>query len=104
MFVELSQESTLRNPCDRSKNNYIAGIQAMSDTCALRELFNFRKNNCLKKSGLPFEMKAMLDDLKNKSNKRDAVLLHGCAHNSTGVDPTKDQWAKIDEASKDTHF
>lgn len=23
------------------------------------------------------------------------VLLHGCAHNPTGVDPTEEQWAKI---------
>jgi aspartate/tyrosine/aromatic aminotransferase len=28
----------------------------------------------------------------------DIILLHGCCHNPTGVDPTPDQWAKIAEA------
>merc|ERR1719297_250043 len=31
----------------------------------------------------------MLSDLKHKANPGDVVLLHGCAHNPTGVDPTK---------------
>lgn len=29
-----------------------------------------------------------------------AVLLHACAHNPTGVDPTKDQWKQIAEVCK----
>jgi len=28
------------------------------------------------------------------------VLLHACAHNPTGVDPTQDQWKKIAEVMK----
>eukprot|EP01083_Nonionella_stella_P002465 7118_1 len=68
----------------------------------------------IKKAGLPFDtytywdpternlnIKSMLEDLKNKSNKGDIVLLHGCAHNPTGVDPTKDQWNQISDAIKD---
>lgn len=31
------------------------------------------------------------------------ILLHACAHNPTGVDPTKDQWAKIAEVMKQRH-
>eukprot|EP01083_Nonionella_stella_P002466 7119_1 len=62
----------------------------------------------IKKAGLPFDtytywdpternlnIKSMLEDLKNKSNKGDIVLLHGCAHNPTGVDPTKQEWNQI---------
>lgn len=30
----------------------------------------------------------------------DVVLLHGCCHNPTGVDPTAEQWAQIAEATK----
>jgi len=63
------------------------------------------------KSGLDFEMytywnpqqrnlnlQQMLADLKNKANKGDVVLLHGCAHNPTGVDPSKQQWEQIADA------
>ena len=28
------------------------------------------------------------------------VLLHACAHNPTGVDPTEEQWKKISEVMK----
>ena len=28
-------------------------------------------------------------------------MLHACAHNPTGVDPTEEQWAKIVDAIKD---
>ncbi|WP_425396696.1 aromatic amino acid transaminase [Aeoliella sp.] len=36
----------------------------------------------------------MLDALQ-KIPAGDAVLLHGCCHNPTGVDPTPDEWSKI---------
>lgn len=39
-------------------------------------------------------LKGMLEDL-NKLNEGDAVLLHVCCHNPTGVDPTIDEWNKI---------
>lgn len=29
-----------------------------------------------------------------------AILLHACAHNPTGVDPKKEQWAEMSEAIK----
>ncbi|KAK3697943.1 Aspartate aminotransferase, cytoplasmic [Vermiconidia calcicola] len=31
------------------------------------------------------------------------ILLHACAHNPTGVDPTQDQWKKIAEVMKEKH-
>jgi len=36
----------------------------------------------------------MLEDLKNAPNEQ-IVVLHSCAHNPTGQDPTEDQWNKI---------
>lgn len=45
--------------------------------------------------GRCLDLKGMLSDLKEKSNPGDVILLHGCAHNPTGVDPTKEQWAVI---------
>lgn len=37
--------------------------------------------------------------------KGSIILLHACAHNPTGVDPTKEQWKKIAEVMKQkSHF
>ena len=41
----------------------------------------------------------MLDSLK-KATPGSIVLLHVCAHNPTGVDPTQDQWKQICEVMK----
>eukprot|EP00759_Apiculatamorpha_spiralis_P024162 PhF_6_TR27839/c1_g1_i1/m.40623/K14455/GOT2; aspartate aminotransferase, mitochondrial len=38
----------------------------------------------------------LLDDL-SKAEEGSVVLLHACAHNPTGVDPTVEQWQKIKE-------
>eukprot|EP00887_Chlorella_sp_A99_P005444 scaffold1.g5444.t1 len=50
--------------------------------------------------GLDFE--GMMEDLKAAPDGS-VVLLHGCAHNPTGVDPTREQWRAIGElcAAKD---
>ena len=47
--------------------------------------------------GLDFD--GMVEDLKSMPDKS-IVLLHACAHNPTGVDPTKDQWKKIADVVK----
>lgn len=44
------------------------------------------------KLGLDFE--GMLADLKAAPDKA-VVLLHACAHNPTGIDPTPDQWRTL---------
>ena len=41
----------------------------------------------------------MLEDIKGLPDKS-IVLLHACAHNPTGVDPTKEQWKEICEVVK----
>ena len=46
------------------------------------------------KKGLDFE--AMLADLE-AAQAGDVVLLHGCCHNPSGVDPTLEQWAVLAE-------
>lgn len=35
----------------------------------------------------------------NHAGKGDVVLLHGCCHNPTGIDPTPEQWKKLAELS-----
>lgn len=34
------------------------------------------------------------EDLSN-APEHSVIILHGCAHNPTGLDPTEDQWKKI---------
>ncbi|KAK3077115.1 Aspartate aminotransferase, mitochondrial [Coniosporium uncinatum] len=48
--------------------------------------------------GLDYE--GMIEDIK-KMPKNSIVLLHACAHNPTGVDPTEEQWRGISDAVKE---
>ncbi|KAF2272925.1 uncharacterized protein EI97DRAFT_384643 [Westerdykella ornata] len=48
--------------------------------------------------GLDFD--GLISDLKSIP-KGSIVLLHACAHNPTGVDPTQEQWKKIAEVVKE---
>lgn len=50
------------------------------------------KNRCL-------DLEGMLEDL-SKLPEYSIVILHACAHNPTGVDPTKDQWTSIADVCK----
>ncbi|QDS92411.1 Aspartate aminotransferase [Roseimaritima multifibrata] len=50
------------------------------------------------RTGLDFD--ALLEDLSSGPVPGDAVLLHACCHNPTGVDPTADQWRQIAELLK----
>jgi aspartate/tyrosine/aromatic aminotransferase len=45
-------------------------------------------------NGLDFD--AMCASIK-KIPKGDVILLHGCCHNPTGIDPTPEQWAQLGE-------
>lgn len=47
--------------------------------------------------GLDF--KGLMEDLEG-APAGSVVLLHGCAHNPTGIDPTKEQWTKIAQLCK----
>lgn len=50
------------------------------------------KNMCL-------DFDAMREDLKNIPSS-DVVLLHGCCHNPTGVDPSNQQWQEISDIAQ----
>ncbi|WEW60852.1 aspartate transaminase aat1 [Emydomyces testavorans] len=52
--------------------------------------------------GLDFE--GLVADLKS-APAQSIILLHACAHNPTGIDPTKEQWLQIAEVMKENgHF
>ncbi|KAJ3193579.1 aspartate transaminase aat1 [Irineochytrium annulatum] len=50
-----------------------------------------------KTNGLDFE--GMKEDLKNLPDES-IILLHACAHNPTGVDPTESQWRSLSDVLK----
>lgn len=53
---------------------------------------------------ISLDLEAMLEDIQ-KIPDGSIVLLHACAHNPTGVDPTKDQWHQISDVIKSkNHF
>lgn len=45
-------------------------------------------------AGRKLDINGLLEDFKNAPNGS-VVLLHACAHNPTGVDPTPEQWKQI---------
>ena len=47
--------------------------------------------------GIDFD--GLIEDLQNAPNKC-VIILHTCAHNPTGCDPTHEQWKKIAEVMK----
>ena len=50
------------------------------------------------------DINGMLEDLDKAANES-IVLLHVCAHNPTGVDPTNAQWSQIlDVIKRRSHF
>lgn len=44
----------------------------------------------LRRGGLDFEN--LVQTLETSSTIEDIIVLHACAHNPTGVDPSKAQW------------
>lgn len=44
---------------------------------------------------MSLDLDGMIESLKDNAKPGDAILLHGCCHNPTGVDPTPDDWKQI---------
>lgn len=128
-FIAASQRSILGD-CAATKEGRVAGVQTLSGTGALRILSNFFANNfpgvtiykssptwgnhrkVFMKAGLNqadyrywdpktrgLDINGMLEDISNAPSGS-VILLHACAHNPTGVDPTKEQWQQILEVMK----
>ena len=72
----------------------IAGVSHM-------EIGTYRYYNSQTKS---IDIEGMLEDL-DKADPEQIVILHTCAHNPTGCDPTQDDWRQIVEVLKrKNHF
>lgn len=65
--------------------------------------FEFEQYRYWDASTRALNLKGMLEDLNN-APQGSIILLHTCAHNPTGVDPTVEQWAQIAEVCKAKKF
>lgn len=43
------------------------------------------------------DMSGMMDTLEREARAGDAIVLHACCHNPTGIDPTTEQWSELAE-------
>lgn len=124
-FVKVAQKLIFGNDSDALKEGRIAGSQALSGTGALRILFEFiaahmpgvtcylsrptweNHYSVLVKCGIKpafysywdpktrgLDFEGMTADIENAPNGS-IILLHACAHNPTGVDPTMEQWTQL---------
>lgn len=73
-----------------------ANHKAVFSDCGL-EVKQYRYYN---KETIGLDFDGMVEDIK-KMPKGSIVLLHACAHNPTGVDPTEEQWKSISDAVKE---
>ena len=46
----------------------------------------------------------MMKTLESEAQPGDVILLHACAHNPTGIDPTKEQWKQIADLCERKHL
>jgi len=124
-FRELSARFALGDDSKAVKEGRVACIQTLSGTGSLRVAADFLKSVAgvstvwmpkptwgnhknvfatagltikqyayIDKKGTGLDFKGMVEDLSTASHG-DAVLLHACAHNPTGVDPSTEQWNEL---------
>jgi len=132
-FIKASQENVL-GKCRALQEGRVAGVQTLSGTGALCICANFIKNNfpdalifkstptwgnhknIFNMAGLKqfdyrywdpktknLNFSGMLEDLRKAPNSS-VILLHACAHNPTGVDPTQSQWRQLCNLFKEKSF
>ncbi|GMI45081.1 hypothetical protein TrCOL_g6549 [Triparma columacea] len=134
-FVDLAMEFAYGDDCVKIKEGKVKGVQTLSGTGGLRVMGEFLAKfgkhkhiyvpdptwgnhipimqNCgleVKKyryydagnSGLDFS--GLVEDME-KAPEGSCFLLHACAHNPTGMDPTESQWSEISKVIKEKgHF
>jgi aspartate aminotransferase len=72
-----------------------ANHNAVFKDCGLK----VEKYRYYNKDTIALDFDGMVGDIKSMP-KGSIVLLHACAHNPTGVDPTEEQWRAISDAVK----
>lgn len=64
---------------------------------------NFKQYTYYDPKTLEVDIEAMVADLE-KASDGSIILLHACAHNPTGIDPSREQWKRICEVVKKKSF
>lgn len=130
-FVESSQKLIFGDNCQAVKDGRVATLQTLSGTGSLTVAFQFLKIHnpapvympnptwgnhkaIVEMAGLPvrtypywnpktrgLDFEGMINRLK-EAPVGAIVLLHPCAHNPTGVDPTEAQWSQILKVCKES--
>ncbi|CAB1422326.1 unnamed protein product [Pleuronectes platessa] len=115
-FRSAASKVALGEDSSAIKDNRVGAVQALGGTGALRIGAEFLRRwyNGTNNTSTPvyvsaptwenhnavgLDLTGLLDDLE-KAPERSIFILHACAHNPTGTDPTKDQWKQIAEIMK----
>ncbi|GFP78755.1 aspartate aminotransferase mitochondrial [Phtheirospermum japonicum] len=86
---------------DLIKDKRIAAVQALSGTGACRLFADFQKRfSPDSKIYIPAPTWSKLVITSQNAPNGSFFLLHACAHNPTGVDPTEEQWKEISHQFK----
>lgn len=129
-FVDLALKFAYGEKSVPLAENRVAGVQALSGTGGLRVFGEFVSRFGHKKIYVPnptwgnhnaiftnanlevkkyryydsinssLDFDGLIQDFKDIP-ERSCVLLHACAHNPTGMDPTLEQWSQISDIMKD---
>jgi len=133
-FCKLALEFAYGKDCSPLQEGRVAGVQTLSGTGACRLAGDFLSNFCtskqiliptptwgnhiaiFKKAGLEvnryrhynyktngMDWDGLVEDLTAAPDKS-IVLLHACAHNPTGCDPTLEQWKELSSLCKTKQF
>lgn len=108
-FTQAATKLLLGDDCPQVKDKRAFGVQSLSGTGALRLGADFLASVFMgagfkeariyrywdpKKRGIDFE--GFIEDLE-AAPEGAVIILHACAHNPAGCDPTQEQWKKIAE-------
>merc|ERR1711865_283089 len=124
-FCSLSREFVLGKQSQAISENRVTTVQTLSGTGALRVAADFlakfapnrtiylsnpswgnhakvfaaaglevKQYSYLDVQGVALDFEAMCNDL-SAATEGSTILLHACAHNPTGVDPSPDQWDEL---------
>lgn len=127
-FLKATVELLFGDDCAAVKEGRVATLQALSGTGSLTVGANFiaqylpgatvyisnptwpNHKNIFTLAGVKWDtyryfnpetvaldFEGMIEDIK-AAPEGSVILLHGCAHNPTGIDPTKEQWTAIADA------
>jgi len=132
-FVDVALKFAYGDECVPLKENRVAGVQTLSGTGGLRVFgevlhqfghkhiyvpnptwgnhipiftnagLEVRKYRYYDNATSSLDFNGLIEDLQ-AAPEGSCILLHACAHNPTGMDPTMEQWKQISNIAKERHL